>query len=73
MPWLGLALAQDIPALFDHVKQIGNWDFVTLIGGHVGRTGTRADVAMQLAFMEDLKAAAQAALTTTTPGAGLNV
>jgi hypothetical protein len=73
MPWRRLALAQDIPALFDQVTQIGNWDFVTLVGGHVGRTGTPADVAMQLAFMEDLKAAAQAALKTTTPGAGLNL
>jgi hypothetical protein len=43
-----------------------------LVGGHVGRTGTRADVATQLAFMEDLKAAAQTALKRTTPGEGLN-
>ena len=38
-------------------------DFDTFVGGHVARTGTRADVAMQLAFMEDLRAATQVALT----------
>ena len=73
MPWRRLALAQDIPALFDQVKEISSWDFVTLVGGHVARTGTHADVAMQLAFMEDLKAAAQTALKTTMPGQGLSV
>ena len=35
--------------------------------------GTRADVAAQLAFIEDLKAAASAALKRTTPGEGLDV
>ena len=34
------------------VETISNWNFDTLVGGHVARTGTRADVAMQLAFME---------------------
>ncbi len=72
MPWRRLALAQDIPALFDQVRQIDGWDFDTLVGGHVGRTGTRADVARQLAFMEDLRAAAQSALKTTAPGDGLD-
>ena len=47
-------------------------DFDTIVGGHVARTGTRADVATQLAFMEDLRAAAQTALKSNTPGEGLN-
>lgn len=72
MPWRRLAVAQDIPAYLAQVKEIGDWDFETLVGGHVARTGTRADVGMQLAFMEDLKAAAANALKTTTPGEGLN-
>jgi len=45
--------------------------FDTLVGGHVARTGTHADVATQLAFIEDLKTAAAAALKATTPGEGL--
>lgn len=73
MPWRRLAVAQDIPEVFAQVKRISTWDFDTLVGGHVARTGTRADVTTQLAFMEDLKNAAETALKTTTPGEGLNV
>jgi glyoxylase-like metal-dependent hydrolase (beta-lactamase superfamily II) len=72
MPWRRFAVAQDVPGYFEQVKKINDWDFDTLVGGHVARTGTRADVATQLAFMEDLKAAAQTALKTTTPGEGVN-
>src|SRR5262249_57362739 len=61
-----------IPAVLAQVKQIGNWDFETLVGGHVACTGTHDDVTMQLAFMDDLKAAAETALKTTTPGEDLN-
>ena len=70
--WRRLAVAQDVPAYFEQVKTINSWDFDTLVGGHVARTGTRADVSMQLAFMDDLKTAAQAALGRTTPGEGMN-
>ena len=72
IPWRRFAVAQDVPAYFEQVKKINGWDFDTLVGGHVTRTGTRTDVATQLAFMEDLKAAAQTALKRTTPGEGLN-
>jgi glyoxylase-like metal-dependent hydrolase (beta-lactamase superfamily II) len=72
MPWRRFAVAQDVPAYFEQVKTISHWNFDTLVAGHVARTGSRADVAMQLAFMEDLKAAAQTALKRTTPGEGLN-
>jgi glyoxylase-like metal-dependent hydrolase (beta-lactamase superfamily II) len=71
MPWRRFALAQDIPAYFEQVKEISKWDFDTLVAGHVARTGTHADVTTQLAFIEDLKGAAQTALKTTTPGIGL--
>ena len=73
MPWRRFALAQDVRGYFDQVKRIDAWDFDTLVAGHVTRTGTRADVAAQLAFIEDLKAAASAALKRTTPGEGLDV
>ena len=72
MPWRRFAVAQDVPEYFAQVRQIGNWEFDTLVGGHVARTGTRADVAMQLAFMEDLKSAAETALKRTAPGEGLH-
>jgi glyoxylase-like metal-dependent hydrolase (beta-lactamase superfamily II) len=73
MPWRRFALAQDIPAYFAQVKDINAMNFDTLVGGHVARTGTHADVAMQLAFIEDVKAAATKALKTTAPGEGLTL
>ena len=72
MPWRRFAVAQDVPEYFAQVQAIDKMDFETLVGGHVTRTGTHADVSLQLAFMTDLKAAAQAALKATTPGAGLD-
>jgi hypothetical protein len=42
------------------------WD--TLVSGHVTRTGTHADVALQLEFMNDLKNAARRALKPRTSG-----
>jgi glyoxylase-like metal-dependent hydrolase (beta-lactamase superfamily II) len=71
MPWRRFAVAHDVNAYFAQVKEISQMDFDTLVGGHVGRTGTRADVALQLTFMEDLKAAAATALASTKPGEGM--
>jgi len=71
MPWRRFAVAQDIPAYFAQVRKINDMSFDTLIGGHVARTGTHADVATQLEFMEDLKTAAATALKATAPGEGL--
>jgi glyoxylase-like metal-dependent hydrolase (beta-lactamase superfamily II) len=72
MPWRRLALAQDVPAYIAQVKEVLDWNFDTLVGGHVARTGTRADVALQLSFIEDLKAAANSALMAAKPGEGVN-
>ena len=71
MPWRRFAVAQDVPGYFEQVKTINGWDFDTFVGGHVARTGTRADVATQLAFIEDLRSAAGTALKRTMPGEGL--
>ena len=73
MPWRRFAVAHDVPAVFAQVKKISTWDFDTLVAGHVARIGTHADVTTQLAFMDDLKIAAETALKTTTPGEGLNL
>jgi glyoxylase-like metal-dependent hydrolase (beta-lactamase superfamily II) len=71
MPWRRFAVAQDVNTYFAQVREISQVDFDTLVGGHVGRTGTRADVALQLAFMDDLKSAAAAALASTKLGEGM--
>ena len=73
MPWRRFALAKDIPGYFAQLEEINkmNWDI--LVSGHVERTGTHADVALQLEFMNDLRNTARQALTSTKPGEGLNV
>ncbi len=72
MPWRRFALAQDIPGYFAQVEEIGRMDWDTLVGGHVARTGTHADVQAQADFDRDVKQAAAGALATTKPGVGLN-
>jgi len=47
-----------------------DWD--TLVGGHVARTGTHAEVDAQAEFNRDVKQAAATALATTKTGVGLN-
>jgi len=71
MPWRRFALAQDIPAYFGQVEEINRMTWNTLVSGHVERTGTHADVALQLEFMNDLRNAARAALKSTSPGEGI--
>ena len=72
MPWRRFAVAHDIPGYFAQLEEIRKVPFKTLVGGHVARTGTHADVDRQIAFLQDLKAAAGKALGTTTPGEGLD-
>ena len=72
MPWRRFALAQDIPGYFAQVEEVGKMNWDTLVGGHVTRTGTHADVATQVEFNRDVKEAATKALATTAPGEGLN-
>lgn len=69
MMWRRLALAEDIPGVFKMVNSINDrYDFETLVAGHVGRPGTKADVELQVAFMKDLHNAAAAALGSVAPG-----
>jgi glyoxylase-like metal-dependent hydrolase (beta-lactamase superfamily II) len=68
MPWRRFALAKDIPGYFQQVADIDKLPFEQLVGGHVNRLGTHADVRAQLEFMNDVKAAAGAALKSTPAG-----
>ena len=72
MMWRRMAIAHDIPGVFDLVGQInGKYDYKHLIAGHVGRAGTKADVDQQLAFMTDLHNAAANALGSTQIAEGM--
>jgi hypothetical protein len=73
MPWRRFALAQDIPAYFRQVETINKMKWDVLVSGHVERTGTHADVTLQLDFMNDLKNTARKALQSTKPGEGLAI
>lgn len=73
MMWRRFAVAEDIPGYFDTVKKMTtDWDFNTLVAGHVGRVGTKADVAEQLEFITDLQNAAFLGLSTVKPGVTIN-
>ncbi len=72
MPWRRFAVAQDVQRSIAQVEEIRKMDWDTLVGGHVARTGTHADVDVQAQFYADVKQAAGTALATTKPGEGLN-
>jgi len=72
MPWRRFAVAQDVQGATAQVDEILGLDWEILVGGHVARTGNRADVELQADFFRDLKQAAQTALTTTRPGEGMD-
>jgi glyoxylase-like metal-dependent hydrolase (beta-lactamase superfamily II) len=72
MPWRRFAVAHDVPGHFAQIELIRTLPWKTLVGGHVTRTGTHADVDIQAEFNRDVKQAAAAALASTGAGVGLN-
>ena len=68
MPWARFADAQDVPGYFEQMADIDRVPFETLVGGHVNRVGTHADVRTQMEFMNDIKAATASALKSTPFG-----
>jgi glyoxylase-like metal-dependent hydrolase (beta-lactamase superfamily II) len=73
MPWGRFADAQDVPGYFEQMAEIDRLPFEALVGGHVDRIGTHADVRTQMEFMNDIKAATAAALKSTPIGVEMNV
>jgi glyoxylase-like metal-dependent hydrolase (beta-lactamase superfamily II) len=72
MPWRRFAVAQDVLGSIAQLDEIAKLPWETLVGGHVARTGTHADVDLQVEFYKDLKQAAGQALSSTKPGEGVN-
>jgi glyoxylase-like metal-dependent hydrolase (beta-lactamase superfamily II) len=72
MPWRRFAVAHDVPGSLAQVEEIRKLDWDTLVGGHVARTGTHADVDAQAEFVADVRQAAGTALATTKPAEGMN-
>lgn len=64
VPFADLALAKDVPGFFAAHDQVLEYDFDTLIGGHLTRLGTRQDVETQKEYITDVRANADEALQT---------
>jgi glyoxylase-like metal-dependent hydrolase (beta-lactamase superfamily II) len=72
MPWRRFAVAEDAIGHLAQVEAVRKMDWDTLVGGHVARTGTHADVDVQSEFNRDLRQAAATALASTPLGEGMN-
>jgi glyoxylase-like metal-dependent hydrolase (beta-lactamase superfamily II) len=63
-PFKNLAVSQDIPAWIKAHDVALSYPFRTLVGGHLGRLGVRADGTLQKQYMADLDAVVRDALAT---------
>jgi hypothetical protein len=54
-PFAYLGEAEDVPGFIRAHDQILEYDFVHFVGGHVTRSGVRADVVTQREYINDLK------------------
>jgi glyoxylase-like metal-dependent hydrolase (beta-lactamase superfamily II) len=59
VPFTNLGMAEDVQGFIDAHETILGYDFDMLVGGHLSRPGTRADVEVQQDYVRDLVAAAQ--------------
>ncbi|MFI6631690.1 MBL fold metallo-hydrolase [Nonomuraea fuscirosea] len=61
-PFKNLAESQDVPAWIAAHDTVLATSWSTLIGGHLGRLGTRSDVTLQRDYMRDLSASTRATI-----------
>jgi glyoxylase-like metal-dependent hydrolase (beta-lactamase superfamily II) len=64
VPFSNLALSANVPGFIKAHEQVLDYDFETLVGGHVTRPGKPDDVRVQLEYMTDLRVTAEAALSS---------
>jgi glyoxylase-like metal-dependent hydrolase (beta-lactamase superfamily II) len=67
VPFKNLAVSQDIPAWVKAHDVAMAYPWRTLVGGHLGRLGVRADGLVQKQYLADLDAAVRDALATVDP------
>ncbi len=67
VPFKNLAETQDIPAWLAAHDTVLATPWSTLIGGHLGRVGTRTDVILQRDYMRDLSSSTRATLGKLDP------
>lgn len=66
-PFKSLAVSQDIPGWLQAQEIAMRYPWTTLVGGHVGRLGARADGELQLAYMADLETAVRGSIDLDLP------
>ncbi|WP_055530552.1 MBL fold metallo-hydrolase [Streptomyces graminilatus] len=67
VPFKGLAVSQDIPAWIKAHDVAMAYPWRTLVGGHLGRLGIRADGDLQKRYVADLEAGTRAAMAAVDP------
>jgi len=67
VPFGNLSQAQDVPGWIAAHDLVLATPWQTLVGGHVGRLGTRADVALQRDYVQDLAASTRATIEALDP------
>ncbi|MFF5358481.1 MBL fold metallo-hydrolase [Streptomyces scabiei] len=67
VPFKGLAVSQDIPAWIKAHDVAMQYPWRTLVGGHLGRLGVRADGDLQQRYVADLEAGVRAAMAAVDP------
>jgi glyoxylase-like metal-dependent hydrolase (beta-lactamase superfamily II) len=67
VPFKSLAIAQDIPGWIRAQDVAMSYPWTTLVGGHLGRLGTRADGLTQIQYIADLQASTRAAIASVDP------
>ena len=66
-PFKNLAVSQDIPDWIKAQDVAMSYPWQTLVAGHNGRLGTRADAELQIAYVADLLASARATMASLNP------
>jgi glyoxylase-like metal-dependent hydrolase (beta-lactamase superfamily II) len=66
-PFKNLAVSEDIPGWIAAHDIAMRYPWTTLVGGHLGRLGTRADGTLQQQYVADLDAAARATIAGLDP------
>jgi glyoxylase-like metal-dependent hydrolase (beta-lactamase superfamily II) len=67
VPIFNTNLSEDMPGYIDAPAQALEYPWTYLIGGHLGRLGTRADVELHQAYIADVVANSYAALASVDP------
>jgi len=67
IPFKGLAVSQDVPGWMRAQDVAMTYAWRTLVGGHLGRLGARADADLQRQYVADLAASARATLASLDP------